>query len=882
MSMSLLTTKLYTPRVRPELVARPRLIERLNAGLHHKLTLISAPAGFGKTTLVADWLGNSVRPVSWLSLDEADNDPARFFAYFVAALQKVEPTIGKAAQAMLQAPQPPPPDVLLTSLVNDIAATPASFVLVIDDYHMIQTLAIHQQLIFLLEHLPPQMHLVLTSREDPPFPLARMRAREQITDIREADLRFTQTEAADFLRKVLQIDVSSDDVAALQQHTEGWITGLQLAALSLRGGVQSMLQPVASNNRYILDYFMEEVFRLQSPEIQDFLLKTSPLSRFNAALCDAVVERKNSREVLLHLEHANLFLTPLDEAQQWYRYHHLFADLLRHRLENETEDRAAINTLHRKARQWYAANGFPADAMHHALEGADWEAATDLLLSLSSGMLRRGEFVTLLRWFQRFPIEVIRANPRLCQEQSWALILTEHYEAAESFLMLAERGAPTLGERETQFMGGLATARAHIARARGDIPHVIEYSEQALALLPQDDLGTRSIVALNLGITQWYRGNLVEAEKALREAERAGRLSRNDYASCAALIFLGRIQVAHGYLHKGIEACRQVIEQGGTSMIVGPAHFDVGRLLYEWNELDAAADHLRQGIELSERGNSAEFQAGGYGTLALIKQAQGEPMAATALINKVNHLLETTDIPTPTRVNSTAYCALALLDQGEAATAARMLAPYSKPEEVRSVVDYLFLLYAQIVVCLAQEQRTEAAERLGVFQSMAGALGWRSMLVRAQALQAVMSPTQEAARAALAEALTLAEPEGYIRTFVDLGEPMRLLLAACRPQAGERKVYVDRLLGAFTVPAPPAAPSKIQNLKSEIVEPLSDREIDVLHLLVAGLTNQEIALTMHVSVNTVKTHLKNIYDKLNVHDRREAIQRAKELGVKEE
>ncbi len=887
MGMPLLTTKLYTPRVRPELVLRPRLIERLNAGLHHKFTLISAPAGFGKTTLVADWLGNGTRPVTWLSLDEADNDPARFFTYFVAALQKIDPAIGQAAQAMLGAARPPAPDVVLTSLINDVAAKASPFVLVIDDYHVIQTLPIHQQLVFLLEHLPPQMHLVLNSREDPPFPLARMRAREQITDIREADLRFTQAEAADFLRKVMRIDVSLDDVAALQQHTEGWITGLQLAALSLQrgGSLQSMIQPIAGSNRYILDYFMEEVFRLQPPEIQDFLLKTSLLSRFNAALCDAVVERKNSREVLFHLERANLFLTPLDEAQQWYRYHHLFADLLRHRLESEVEGRPAINALHRKASQWYAANGLPADALHHALEGADWGAATDLLLDLSSGMMRRGEFITLLRWFQRFPVEVIHDNPRLCHEYVWPLILTEQFEIAESFIALAEQGVPAIGDRASAFWGSIATARAHIARARGDVPHVIEYSEQALALLPQDDLGSRSIVALNLGIMQWYRGNLVEAEKALREAERAGRLSRNNYAHWAALVFLGRIQIAHGHLHKAVEFYRQVIEQGGTSMIVSPAHYDVGRLCYEWNDLDAAADHLRQGIEVSERSNSAELQVGGYGTLALIKQTQGEPMAATALVDKVSHLLETANIPTPTRVNSTVYCALALLDQGEAATAARMLAPYSKPEEVRSVVDYLFLLYAQIVACLAQGQRAEAAERLGMFQSMAGSWGWHSMLVRAQALQAVIASTQETARAALAEALTLAEPEGYIRTFVDLGKPMRLLLADYSAQTAEHKAYVDRLLSVFSIPdmqpeiQTEAPKSKIQNLKSEMVEPLSDREVDVLHLLADGLTNQEIALTVHISVNTVKTHLKNIYDKLGVHTRREVIARAKALGV---
>lgn len=884
MNAPLLTTKLFAPRLRRKFVPRPRLTGRLDMGLQRKLTLISAPAGFGKTTLAAEWLNETPHPVTWFSLDETDNDPARFLTYFVAALQKVNPAIGTATQAMLQAPQPPAPEVLLTALINDIAATPAPFVLVIDDYHAIQTLTIHQHLIFLLDHLPAQMHIVLISREDPPFPLSRLRARGQMTDIRQADLRFTEEETRDFAQRVMQVALTTDDITTLHACTEGWVTGLQFAALSMQhdSDVHRLLQSLTGDNRYILDYLMDEVFQRQPVEVQDFLLKTSVLERFSAPLCDAVTGQKESDVILLALERSNLFIVSLDEVRQWYRYHHLFSDLLRRRLEAASTDRATIVALHRKASQWYAANGFPADALHHALHGADWAAATDLLLSLSSDLMRRGEIVTLLRWFQRFPVEVIRANPRLCHEFMWPLILTEQFEAAESYMALAEQSLPMLGDRATILKGSIATARAHIARTRGDVPHVIEYSEQALALLPQDDLGTRSIVALNLGITQWYRGNLIEAEKALLEAERAGRLSRNDYAHWAALIFLGRIHIAHGNPHKAVEFCRQVIEQGGTSMIVGPAHFDVGRLLYEWNELDTAAVHMREGLSLSERGGSVEFQVGGNGSLALIEQAQGDTAAAKALVDKVSQLLETSDVPRPTRANSTACCALVALAQGDAATAARMLAPFSMPEDVRSVVDYLFLLYAQVVVYLAQGQRPEAAERLGILQSMAGSLGWQSMLVRARALQAVMASTQEAARAALAEALSLAEPAGYIRTFVDLGEPMRLLLAAYRPQESERKAYVDRLLAAFSVPTPPAAPSKIQNLKSETVEPLSDREIDVLHLLAAGLTNQEIALTMHVSVNTVKTHLKNIYDKLDVHDRREAILRSKELGVKEE
>ena len=400
MTTPILATKLYIPPVRPELVSRPRLIERLNAGLHRKLTLISAPAGFGKTTLVTEWLNSAERPFTWLSLDENDNDPARFLTYLVAALQKTDPVIGQAAQAMMQAPQPPPPESLLTTLINDIAATPHPFALVLDDYHLIHTLPIHQQLAFLLEHQPPRMHLVIASREDPPLPLSRLRARGHTVEIRQDDLRFTVEETADFLHRAMRLDLSSADVNALRQRTEGWIAGLQLVALSLRGSddVHRSVQSFTGSHRYVLDYLIEEVFRCQPADVQDFLLKTSILGRFTAPLCNTVAERDDSRELLLALEQANLFIVPLDESRQWYRYHRLFAELLRHRLEIESPD--GIAHLHRRACQWYADHGFTADAIRHALAALDWERASDLILSTHSSLLKRGEVVTLLGWFQ--------------------------------------------------------------------------------------------------------------------------------------------------------------------------------------------------------------------------------------------------------------------------------------------------------------------------------------------------------------------------------------------------------------------------------------------------------------------------------------------------
>lgn len=874
MAMPLLTTKLYIPPIRPELVSRPRLIERLSAGLYRKLTLISAPAGFGKTTLLSEWVGGCERPVAWLSLDESDSDPARFFTYLIAALQRVDPGIGQGAQAMMQSPQPPPPEALLTALINEIAAASQPFLLVLDDYHLINALPIHQQLAFLLEHQPPQMHLVIATREDPPLPLSRLRARGQTVEIRQADLRFTPEETADFLRRVTQADLSSADVAALQQRTEGWIAGLQLAALSIRGhdDVSRLVQSFTGSHRYILDYLIDEVFQRQSADVQDFLLKTSILDRFTAALCDAVAERDDSRQVLLTLEQANLFIVPLDESRQWYRYHRLFADLLRHRSQT-AELQGLVPNLHRRASQWYEANGFPAEAVHHALAGSDWERAATLILDISETMLKRGEVMTLLGWYQALPDEVVFANPQYCLEYSWPLILTDQIDAAEPYLARAEQVA--LENGIAPLLGGIAIAKTHIARARGDNTRVIELSEQALSLLPQDELSGRSIVAINLGIAQWHRGRLAEAEQALLEAQQAGRGSGNEYVRWTAVLFLSRIQIARGKSRQAAESYRQMIEQGGQLPIVAVAHYDLARLSYEWNDLETAVEHLQQGIELSQRGSAAEFLVSGYGTLALVKQAQGDAAAAQEALQQTEPLLEQLDIPPTTRLATLVARILVALGQGDLDAAALASEEAPTLEESDSFPGYLSLMLTQARLLLAQGQQAAAAEHLAALQGMASHADWQSVVIQARALQALAAPTPDEALTLLTEALTRAEPEGYVRTFVDAGEPMAALLREAATQ-GITPDFVEKLLAAFGTPETPApTPAVAQPL----IEPLSDRELDVLHLLADGQTNQEIAQALCVSVNTVKTHLKNIYGKLGVSSRREAVAQAKDLGL---
>ncbi len=879
MATPLLTTKLYIPPVRPELVSRPRLIERLNAGLlsRRKLTLISAPAGFGKTTLVTEWLSRAERPFAWLSLDENDNDPARFLTYFLAALQRVDPNIGQAAQAMLQTPQPPPPEAFLTSLINDIAATPQPFVLVLDDYHLIHTLPIHQQLAFLLEHQPPQMHLGLVSREDPPLPLSRLRARGHTVEIRQDDLRFTEQETADFLRRVMRLGLSSTDIAALQQRTEGWIAGLQLAALSLRGrdDARQFVQSFTGSHRYILDYLIEEVFQQQSTDAQDFLLKTSILGRFTAPLCDAVAERDDSREVLRGLEQANLFIVPLDESRQWYRYHRLFGELLRQQLRT-VEMQDLVPFLHKRASRWYEAAGLPADAVYHALAGSDWERAATLILDVGESMLKRGEVVTLLGWFQALPDEEMRTRPELCLSYSWALILTSQLDAAKSYLGQAEgsaRGEPCrTTQDEMALLGNIAAAQAYIARIRGDVRRTIELSQRALSLLPQTDPNARSIVALNLGIAHWSSGHLMEAERTLKEAEHAADKSGNTYARLTALSFLGVIQAARGRLHQAAESCWQAIRSGEKSPATALAHNDLSALLYEWNDLEAAADHLEQGIELGQRGGNVEIQIGGYRTLARVKQAQSDAPAALDALQKAHQLAREVDVHPLERARNAACHVQVALAQDDLATATRWAEQVTQDADSSPFYPLLGLTQARLL--LAQDEQAAAAEQLEALYEKAVQAGWQFGVVEVRALQALAAPTPDEALAFLADGLALAQPEDYVRTFVDKGESMAALLreAASRDMATE---YVRKLLAAFPHISP-------RLHIPTLIEPLSDRELDVLRLLADGQTNREIAQALCVSVNTVKTHLKNIYGKLGVSSRREAAVKAKKLGLVEE
>jgi LuxR family maltose regulon positive regulatory protein len=678
------------------------------------------------------------------------------------------------------------------------------------------------------------------------------------------------------------LELPSAEVAALHRRTEGWIAGLQLAALSLQGvdDVRQFVRSFAGSHRYVLDYLMDEVFRRQPADVQEFLLQTSILDSLSAPLCDAVrfgfpETHGDSRRVLLALEQANLFLVPLDESRQWYRYHHLFADLLRHRFRVEGRQDAA--ELHQRASRWYAGNGRAEDAVRHALAAAEWEDAASLIVQVAGDVLKRGEVVTLLGWFHSLPESVVQSSPRICLEYCWPLILTEQIDAAESCLAQAENA---IRERDSGlFQGEIAMARAYIARARGDGARAMELSQQALSLLPHDDLASRGIVAVNLGMTQWYRGALSAAEEALLEARRAGRGTGNEYVGWAATVFLTKIERARGKLRHAAESCRRFIRQESRSPLACLAHYDLGRLLYEWNDLAAAADHLEQGIELARRSGSVEFEFGGCSALAVVRQAQGESSAVQAALETADRLAAYPDIPPPTRMQNLVCQVNVALGQGDLDTAARLVEGFpASPQAAGSFPDHLELILARARLLLAHGQGEAAAESLATAYSMARQAGWEYVAVQSAALWSVAAPTPQQARALLAEVLALAEPEGYVRTFVDAGGPMTALLreAATRGVSVE---YAGKLLVAFNSSAEGAVVTRPHAGASTLIEALSDRETEVLHLLADGLTYQEIAQALYLSVNTVKTHVRNIYGKLGVTRRRAATAKARELGL---
>jgi len=646
MPTPILATKLYIPRLRPNVVSRPRLIERLNEGLHRKLTLIAAPAGFGKTTLVSEWLAGCERPAAWLSLDERENDPTRFLMYLVAALQTLAATIGEGVLGVLQSPQPPPPEAMLTALLNDITTIPDNFILILDDYHVLDAKAVDHALTFLLEHLPPHLHLVIATREDPQLPLARLRAGGHLTEVRAVDLRFTPSEAAEFLTQVMGLTLSAEDIAALERRTEGWIAGLQLAALSMQGqqDAAGFITSFTGSHHFVLDYLVEEVLGQQSERVQTFLLRTSILDRLCGPLCDAVLMDPTAigQATLEYLERANLFLVPLDNERRWYRYHHLFAELLRQRLQQSIassprDERGGVAEFHRRASQWYEDHGLSMEAFHHAAAAHDVERATRLAEGEGMPQHFRGAVAPVLDWLESLPTTVLNARPSLWVRYASLLLVTGQTTGVEEKLQAAEAALQGIeaDDKTRDLIGQIAADRATLALARYQGEPMLAQSRRALEYLHPNNLSFRATAHWTLGVAYLLQGDRAAASRAYTEAIALSQAAGESFTTILATLGLGNVQEADNQLYVAAETYRRVLQLLGDQPLplASEAHLALARICYEWNDLDAALAHGSQSLQLARQYDRAidRFVLCEV-LLARLKLAQGDVAGAGVLL----------------------------------------------------------------------------------------------------------------------------------------------------------------------------------------------------------------------------------------------------------
>jgi LuxR family transcriptional regulator, maltose regulon positive regulatory protein len=927
--MPLLTTKLSVPPVRPELVARPRLMERLNRGVRRKLTLISAPAGFGKTTLLSAWRATdqgSKMPVAWVSLDAGDNDLSRFWNYISAAFQALAPPainsdMGRPLRAPVYFPDMPSLEAFLTILINHIATFTGDFVLVLDDYHSVTLQPIHESLAFFLEHLPQHMHLVISSRNDPPLSLVRLRAEGQLIELHAADLRFTLDEVTAFLNSIMDLGLSDKQIATLDTHTEGWIAGLQLAALSMQGreDKQQFIVTFTGSHRHILEYLSTEVFSRQPGYMQDFLLQTSILDRLSESLCDAVTNRRDGQAILERLEQANLFLVPLDEERRWYRYHHLFAEFLRQRLSQAQP--ALLPELHRRAAGWYEQNGLVAEAMQHALAAGDLQHAARLVEQNGEAMVKSGEMMTLLQWLSALPEVVIRSSPQLSILYAGCLASLGQLDAADVRVQDAESAlqqalslrADLTGEQGSALrttMGELAAIQTFIVSARGDIPGTIELAQQALEQVPAEDAFLRSLITASLGQAYLLNGDLETATTVFRETKALSEASNNMHA---LLISIGCEAFAlnlQGHLHQAARVYERVLHlelgpypttsfiQGNVNALKHPSqtvdrganlynlpgsHFPgaslafigMGVILYEWNDLDGVLQYLNMGVELGKQWGYMLLQAEAYAYLALVHLARGDIDSAFGVLGQAEQMVQEHKVsPAMAWVltsRARLWLALGRIDEAMAWGQASGMSVNDIPSFLHEFEQLTF-----IRLHLLQGLYSEAEQFLDRALQVARSEGRMRSAIEILALQAVslqMQGKTQPAMLPLKRALALAAAEGYMRTFVDLGRPMLELLHLALSR-GVATDYVHKLLAAFEGSGEAERAGLPQ--RSPL---LSEREMDVLRCIAAGKSNQEIAREFVVAISTIKTHVNNIFVKLGVHSRTQAVARAKELGL---
>lgn len=918
-SASLLSTKLYVPPTRPNAIARPRLTEKLLAGVKQPggSVLVSGPAGCGKTTLLSEFVSQRHQPVAWVSLDEGDNDPIRFWTYLIAACQSVQEGVGASALMLFRTPQPLPLDAVPAILINDLAALDGDLVLVLDDYHAIQNETINAALSFLLEHLPGNLHIVVSTRVDPPWPLARFRARGRLVEVRAHDLRFTTAEAASFLNQMMGPNLTTENVAALEERTEGWVAGLQLAALSMQGrsDIAGFVRAFTGSHVYVADYLIEEVLQHQPDDVQAFLLRTSILERMSAGLCEAVTGRPDGQSILMTLHRTNLFVIPLDDEGRWFRYHHLLADLLRVRL-GQAETAEAVATLHRRAAAWYARNGFVVDAVNHALSAGDFNEAAELIEQHAYSFLTRGELATLLKWIDALPADLARRRPLFLLAKAWALTFAGAAGQIETLLRLVETQIESEGKtpEEREILGNVAAIRAFFTLMSGDHERALELAERAQTLLPTDSGETsrsspyttaaHSVLPYTRGMAHRSQGQYEKAAEAFtREAQM--------YTAPDAILIwtIATIELAitrrmQGRLRESGEICRRALQRmakEGALLFGSLARVDaaLSDILREQNALDEAYQRVSGAVERMQSWAMPTDRLTLYLTLTRVQEAQGNLTGAYESLRLAKELRATHPVFLDLAHMVHLYEIRLALAARDFATADRLMNS-PQPGTSRSVYlrDQELVLLARLR--LAQGRPNDAVAILSPLASDAEEAGrmyvWlETVAAQACALDACANAVgagnapgnRQAAVDLLTKALAFAEPEGFVRVFVDQADAMQHLLArverqlspAGDPVSTSLKAYVAKLLGAFGARPAPHVVSRLSGKIGGLVEPLTSREKEILQLIAAGDSNRTIADKLVITVRAVKKHTGNIYGKLNVHSRTQAVARARQLGL---
>lgn len=920
----LIGTKLHPPFIRRELVPRPHLQARITEGLGGPLTLVTAPAGFGKTTLVASCLTGCGMPVAWLSLDKEDNQARRFLTYLVAALHEADNVVGNDATQLMAGLQQVSPEMVLTSLVNELDSIEGEIALVLDDYQFITSPAVHEVVAFLLEHCPGTLHLVIASRSDPPLPVTRLRARGQTVELRAADLRFGEAEAAQFLNDIMGLHLEAGAVELLEERTEGWIAGLQMAALSVQGreDVGSFVREFAGTNRYIMDFMLEEVLAREPEEVQTFLLQTAILTRLSGPLCDAVTGASGGQEMLESLERRNLFVVPLDDERRWYRYHHLFADLLQARLCRSGRDRAA--QLLSRAAEWCEQEGQIVEAVGYAFDARDYGRAAHLVSRHWQNMASDGQIETVWSWLNSLPTEVVRNSAPLGAAYCWVLWLMGQMDAIEAHLVDAERALDELlvadgaaGDDAVRLglPTVLAALRSMVARYHGEFETAATVAERALRLIPGDlppqvDAQLRALGFLALASARDGAGDLEGAADAYSATVRWSRLSASatgvagiTFRLVGALRLLGRLRVAE-------QACRDALTYLQTQGMAGlPAagilHVAMSEVLLERNDLEAAEAHLAQGIELGKRSGRLDALKNAAHVRSRLRQVQQDANGALAAVQEAEAALGEQPAPLA-RADLLALKAKILLRQGSLSEAARCIEEAVRlAGQDRGQTGQLVALVASRVL-LARLKADQVVAQLTPSLAVAEESGQLGVAIELRVLRCLALARQgrlQEAEVDLERALALAEPEGYVRIFVDEGEPVAALLRKMAARPARRlegtiysAQYLARLLATLDVPAEgrpstdsprpgvtvtaPGTGRATRSMRpTALIEPLSERECQVLRLMAEGLTNEQIAARLIIALGTVKAHIHNISGKLGAQNRAHAVARAKELDL---